>query len=174
MVNPPDRPEPLPRQEEPGQNAPPLSRKARRLLADIRDYEQDGLSGRAMLKRFREERGMSISDSAFWKARRLASGMRESARKVKYGGFDRTIAEDAYVIAPFTLRRARFQHIVKVSGVNSEGEKQSRFVTVSSSRPLSKRQIYAGADTLISMSVEDYNFNMARNLRFSLEEMYQS
>ena len=154
---------------------PDLSAKARQTLARIRDFEEDGLSGRQMLKQLRTTYGVKISNKAFWETRRLAKSFRDSARKAKYSRNDRLIPATAYKHSGFGLTRARFQHIVKVSGRNNLGEVvKPKFITISSAGLVTKNQIYAGAEAVIENDKGRYDFVVSRGIHFSLEEMYQT
>lgn len=170
------------------QEKPVLSTRGRQILARIRDMEQEGYSGRAMLRSFRgqltendlQKHPMAIdlhikvSNTEFWKARRLAASWRNNAYKAKYGRNDRTIPEKSYAPTPFNLTRGRYQHVVKIVGRTHDGERLEKFVTVSSQKRLSKQEIYEDADLILQNDRERYEFNMEYGITFHLEEIYQT
>jgi hypothetical protein len=148
----------------------------------------EGLSGREMQRRLRGTmtakdiekypRGVSlhmkISDKEFWKAKRMAASWQENARKAKYGRNDRTFRDDEYGMTPFNMTRGRYQHIVRIKGKNEAGEKAEKHVTVSSSKPLSKAEVYAGVEAIIENDLNAYDFKISSGIVFALVEMYQT
>lgn len=172
----------------PENEKPILSAKGRMTLARIRDMEQDNISGRAMLRAFRgqvTERDLKkhpkiknfhikISNTEFWKVRRLAAGYQENARKAKFSRNDRTIPEESYGMTPFNMTRGRYQHIVRIKGFNQTKERVEKYVTISSSKPLSKNEIYAGVEKIIEADQNAYDFMESRGITFALVELYQT
>ncbi len=172
----------------PENEKPMISSKAKIVLARIRDMNQDGLSGKAMLRRFRGQiteadkkkypKGVNlhiqISDAEFWKTKRMAGSWQENARKVKFSRNDRVIPNHMYGMTPFNMTRGRFQHIVRIDGRTQDGEKTEKFVTISSSTELTKNQIYAGVDKILENDLNAYNFVISRGIKFVLKELYQT
>ena len=174
--------------ETPDDKKPVLSAKGRQTLARIRDMEQDKVSGRAMLRAMRGQLTardlekhpnlknfhIKISNAEFSKVRNLAASYQEEARKAKFGRNDRVIPESSYGQTPFNRTRARFQHIVRIKGFNQNKEPVEKHVTVSSSTPLSKNQIYAGVEKIIENDQNAYDFMESRGITFALVELYQT
>ncbi len=172
----------------PENKKPILSAKGRMTLARIRDMEQDKVSGRAMLRAMRGQLTekdldkhpnlknfhIKISNKEFWKVRQLAAGYQENARKVKFGRNDKIIPESSYGMTPFNMTRGRYQHIVRIKGFNQAKEPVEKFVTVSSSVPMSKNQIYAGVEKIIENDKNVYDFMESRGITFALVELYQT
>ncbi len=172
----------------PENEKPVLSSKAKIVLARIRDMEQDGLSGKAMLRRFRGQitaadkkkfpkavnLHIKISDKEFWKTRQLAASWQENARKAKFSRNDRVIPKHMYGMTPFNMTRGRFQHIVRIDGRTQDGEKTEKHVTINSSTELTKNQIYAGVDKILESDLNNYNFITSRGIKFVLVELYQT
>ncbi len=172
----------------PENQKPQISSKAKIILARIRDLEQEGLNGKEMLRRFRGQmtekdmekypRGrdlhIKISNNEFWKTRRLAHTWKDNARKIKFGRNDRIIPESSYGMTPFNMTRGRYQHIVKIVGRTKDGEKDEKFVTVTSSKRISKNDIYAGVEKIIENDKNTYNFIPSRGIKFVLMELFQT
>ena len=159
----------------PDSEKPVLKAKGRMILHRIRDFEQDGLSGRAMLKRLRSpEFGFKISDKEFWKTRQMAQSWQENARKAKFSRNDRIIPEASYALTPFKQSRARYQHILRINGKNEAGDKLQKFVTVSSDNRLNKNQIYAGAQAMIEADQNAYDGMIGDDVKVTIVELYQT
>lgn len=151
-----------------------LSPKARKLLARIRDFEEDGLSGRKMLERLRDE-GFSIADRQFWNTRRLARDMRESARKFSMTRKNLPRREENIPLAPFRFTRGRIQYLVKLTGKNVDGEDvEPEFVTVSSNRSLTRNEVEQQAINLIRLGGETYGIDLDQGVKISVEEMWRN
>ena len=172
----------------PENEKPVFSAKGRMTLARIRDMIQDDVTGRAMLRAMRGQLTdrdikkypnltnfhVKISNAEFWKVHKLATSYQESARKIKFGRNDRTIPESSYNMTPFNMTRGRYQHIVRIKGFNQAKEAVEKHVTVSSSKRLSKNEIYAGVEKIIENDQNAYDFMESRGLTFALVEFYQT
>lgn len=151
-----------------------LSAKARKLLFKIRDFEQDGLTGRKMLERLRAE-GDQISDRQFWNTRRLARDMREAARKFSRTRKDLPRRDEAIPLAPFRFTRGRVQYHVKLTGKNADGEDvEPEYVTVSSNRSLSRAEVEQNAMNLIQLGGETYGIDLDQGVKINVEEIWRN
>ena len=77
-------------------------------------------------------------------------------------------------MTPFNMKRGRYQHIVRIKGFNQAKEPVEKHVTVSSSKRLSKNEIYAGVEKIIENDRNAYDFMESRGITFALVELYQT
>lgn len=152
-----------------------LSAKGRKLLARIRDYEEDGLTGRKMLERLRKQDGLSISDRQFWNTRRLAKAMRDSATAFNHTRLDLPRDISKIPLAPFRFTRGRIQYLVAIRGRNNEGETIApEYVTVSAGTSMSRQQVINAAIQLIRMGGDTYGIDLDKKFTVRIEEMWRN
>lgn len=156
----------------------PLTRKTRRLFAQIRHFEAEGISGRQMLRRLRAgefEKGepQQISDHAFYQARRLARQMKETGAVVQRS---RTRAFEGadLPLAPFSFGRGQYQFVVEIQGRDFDGEIATQNITVSSDSPITKADILRDALTFAELQEETYGIDLTSDLQFRVLEAWRN
>lgn len=149
-----------------------VSASARKLLNRIRAYEQQGLSGREMIRRLRAE-DYHIGDRSFWRARRLAAEFRNSAARLNRSRLSYVPRRDQIPQSYFTARRW-YNWIVEVRGRDRDGNTLIDHVTVTSNRLIPRGAVLDRAREMVLAEQELYKFDPNRRITFRVVEVYRA
>ena len=154
-----------------------ISNSARVLFRRIRDASNEGESGAATLRRFRES-GLKIRTSEFYKTWNLAKDYQSAGRSIKYSKQDYVLPDSKIPIVPqHTVMRGNYQYIIKVKGKTLEGDDAApTHITIRSSTNISKRRINGLAGTIVSRGAEQnsekYGYDLD-TISFEIVEAYR-
>lgn len=149
-----------------------LSANARKLLNAIRSYERQGVSGREMLRRLRED-DFKVSDKSFWRARRLATDFRKQAQYLNRRKLSYTPRQDQIPQSYFTARRW-YNWIVEIRGRDRDGNTLIDNVTVTSNRLIPRGAVLDRAREIVLTEQELYKFDPNRRITFRVVEVYRA
>ena len=152
---------------------PEFTESSRRIFARIRSGVAKGKTGRQIQRELREEKGFNrrekrgFANAAFWRAHRKAVAIADAGRRLKFSRGSYTPPLESIPINPF-IRFRTVHAVVRVEGVNVEGEPLTKYVTVASDRPISKDSILKDAFTSIEEDSERYGFDMDQKIKFTI------
>jgi hypothetical protein len=144
----------------------------RKLLNRIREYEGQGLTGRKMLRRLRNE-GLHIADRQFWQIRRTAKSFRAEAVRLNRTRRGYVPKREQIPQSYFKARRW-YNWIVEIKGRDRAGAVLVDHVTVTSNRPLSRGAVLDRAREIVFDELELYKFDPERKITFKLVEVYRA
>jgi hypothetical protein len=133
-----------------------LSVAARTALPFIERGVREGLASRAINAVLKSEFGKGLRRQVLLDVMRAVSGVQSAGAQLKFLGLDK-IPNPARIPAALTTIRREFSYKIEVRGVSSmTGQSMTRFVQVTSSRNLTRREMQDAALDAIGSDQERY------------------
>lgn len=146
--------------------------KFRKLMREMREFEAQGLSGRAQIRQLRGE-GNKFSDAEFWRARRQYQSYRTAAKRITHSRLN-YLPKKAQIPQSYFTARRWYNWIIEVKGRDRTGAKLTDYLTVTSNRLLSRGAILERAREMVFDELELYSFDPDRPITFTVVEVYRA